>query len=409
MRLGALFVFCIICACVFHFTVHRGVRTLPESRARFAKFRHSKVSSSEAVAKVKFPESRARNVKYRHSKVSSSEAIAKVKIAANNTYRIRIIFWNTWFGKKMQLPNFHDDCSPETARKCEITRDRSLYNSSDVLIFYIGDPLRLPPESAPRPAHQKWVFYTRESSSKTKDRLPETHGLFNLTMTYKRTSSVVFGYGRYHSARNTSTSYDPRRNYATGKTKMVAWYASHCHTSSRRETYVRELEGHIDVDTYGSCGKYRCKRYTNCHDDLLTNTYKFYLSFENSLCTDYATEKVWDILKYPIVPIVLGRSNYTDILPPNSFIDVRDFASPKDLAAYLFELDKNDTLYNAYFSWKSDFQLESYDRAMCDACDYFHRTRAVSHTIDTERFWSEATNCLSPSQFYQGIHEYNPV
>ena len=129
MRLGALLVFCIICACVFHFTIHRGMRTLPESRAR--------------------------NVKYRHFKVSSSEAVAKVEVAANNTYRIRIVFWTTWFGIKMKLPNFQDECSPETARKCEISHDRSLYNSSDVLIFHIGDPLQLPPDSAPRPAHQK--------------------------------------------------------------------------------------------------------------------------------------------------------------------------------------------------------------------------------------------------------------
>ncbi len=35
--------------------------------------------------------------------------------------------------------------------------------------------------------------------------------------------------------------------------------------------------------------------------------YKFYLSFENTLCHGYLTEKLWARLQFNIVPVVMGR------------------------------------------------------------------------------------------------------
>ena len=39
----------------------------------------------------------------------------------------------------------------------------------------------------------------------------------------------------------------------------------------------------------------------------LATHYMFYLSFENSLCDDYVTEKLWGWLKRDIVPVVMGQ------------------------------------------------------------------------------------------------------
>jgi alpha-1,3-fucosyltransferase len=47
--------------------------------------------------------------------------------------------------------------------------------------------------------------------------------------------------------------------------------------------------------------------------EMLDKGYKFYLSFENSLCSDYVTEKFWKILNFNIVPIVLGGANYEKV------------------------------------------------------------------------------------------------
>lgn len=56
---------------------------------------------------------------------------------------------------------------------------------------------------------------------------------------------------------------------------------------------------------------------------MLGREYKFYLSFENSLCRDYVTEKFYLPLLYSMVPIAYGGADYE--ASPSSFIDVRNF------------------------------------------------------------------------------------
>ena len=82
--------------------------------------------------------------------------------------------------------------------------------------------------------------------------------------------------------------------------------------------------------------------------------YRFYLSFENSKCDTYITEKYWiQGLNQHAIPIVLGakKSQYERIAVPNSFIHVDDFPTVEDLAKELHRLNQNHTAYTQYLQW----------------------------------------------------------
>ena len=52
-----------------------------------------------------------------------------------------------------------------------------------------------------------------------------------------------------------------------------------------RENLVKSLSKYIKVDVYGSCGTLTCARdQEDSCNQLLNETYKFYLSLENSVC-----------------------------------------------------------------------------------------------------------------------------
>ena len=82
--------------------------------------------------------------------------------------------------------------------------------------------------------------------------------------------------------------------------------------------------------------------------EMVERDYKFYFAFENSICDDYVTEKLWRALRMNIVPVVLGGYNYSELLPQKSYIDIKDFSSPEKLADYLQVLNGDDNLYNEY-------------------------------------------------------------
>ncbi|GFO50580.1 glycoprotein 3-alpha-l-fucosyltransferase a [Plakobranchus ocellatus] len=185
---------------------------------------------------------------------------------------------------------------------CDLTGDRNAFSTADVVLFQSGAGKNLA-----RKADQIWAIYMLESPYHTPGL---TAAVYNWTATYRHDSTIVAPYE-----------------------KFVPYNSS--------------------VDIYGNCGKLRCPRSkANQCFDLLDKDYKFYLSFENSNCRDYITEKFFvNGLKHNVIPIVMGAApeDYARAAPPHSFIHVDDFESPKHLAEYLNTLDKNDALYNEYF------------------------------------------------------------
>jgi len=125
----------------------------------------------------------------------------------------------------------------------------------------------------------------------------------------------------------------------------------------------------LKVDVYGSCGK-PCPRNQSCFDKVY-GQYKFYLALENSLCQDYVTEKLFLSLAAGAIPVVmgknlpnfngvitecqlLGKANYSALVPINSVINVADYSSAGELAVHLQRVATNQHLYSKYHAWRSE-------------------------------------------------------
>lgn len=149
------------------------------------------------------------------------------------------------------------------------------------------------------------------------------------------------------------------------------------------------------------CGTKICPRgRTQRCFNLLSSGYKFYLSFENSNCKDYITEKFFDNgLQNNVIPIVMGarKQDYLATAPPNSFIHVDDFSSPKELAQYLHLLAQNETMYLSYFQWKIDNNWMSINTFFwCRLCALLHSPRATGQShyyTDVGAWWAGKGVC----------------
>lgn len=194
-------------------------------------------------------------------------------------------------------------------------------------------------------------------------------------------------------------------SYATGKSRTVAWFVSHCRTSGLRERYVAELQKYIDVDIYGKCGPRYCRSGNAKCYEMLEARYYFYLSFENSLCEDYVTEKFYKVMNYNVVPIVYGAGNYAEFAPPGSFINIADFSGPKELAKHLKSLIANPRKYAEFFWWKNHFHVDlTHRQTLCRICEMLHDHEKLkpSSIFRIGELWSRK-KCLDPEKFLNKV------
>jgi alpha-1,3-fucosyltransferase len=104
----------------------------------------------------------------------------------------------------------------------------------------------------------------------------------NWVMSYRYDSDIYVPYGRVVKCNN---NWNISKNILNNKIGIISWMVSNCHTPSKRENYVRELNNYVDVDIFGNCGTVICKHYNKSCFESLTKKYMFYLSFENSVIT----------------------------------------------------------------------------------------------------------------------------
>lgn len=93
-------------------------------------------------------------------------------------------------------------------------------------------------------------------------------------------------------------------------------------------------------------------------------------------------------------------------IPKSGFINVNDYANPKELADYLLYLDRNKTAYNSYFKWKKHISYLSQVQAfnpICNMCIQLHLESyfEIEPKIirDIADYWSKSKNCKTAKSF----------
>ncbi|KAL4232054.1 Alpha-(1 3)-fucosyltransferase 7 [Mactra antiquata] len=281
---------------------------------------------------------------------------------------------------------------------CVLTTNSTLANISDAILWHRTQNGAI---TFKRPVGQIWVYVDHESPALLdldlfkawKPNLQYWMGKFNWTMTYnKAVADIHMPYGELRKHKTyIDKDYD---RIAASKTRGALIISSHCSTNSKRQEYVNQLKKYVDVEVLGTCGKrWSCGKrlvHDNCFD-ILNTSYSFYLAFENALCEQYHTEKLFENFKYDILFVSRGGlpRELNTFLPEGSVIDSRAFKSERELGTYLKHLQRNKHEYAKLLSAKSQFYSidyrHSYQRALCDLCHRLNHQETYRKTISNLR------------------------
>ena len=263
--------------------------------------------------------------------------------------------------------------SPRVIKRCKhgsclFTHSRTEVNNSLTkgIIFY-GTGLQWNDMPLPRHPSQTWSLLHEESPKNAWSlTTPEVISLFNHTATSSRFSSLPLTTLSLNSMKRLlAPSKTPSYMKSINGYGLVMYLHSDCDVPSDRDSYVFELMKYIPVDSYGKClhnselpEHLRDPSRQNIDSKEIINLmskYKFVLTFENVICDDYITEKLWRIFEAGSVPVYKGSPSVEDWTPnDHSIISVDEFTSPAHLAHYLLLLNDNQEEYNTYFEYKNE-------------------------------------------------------
>ena len=227
--------------------------------------------------------------------------------------------------------------------KCNLTE-------ADAIVFHKRQVQfdRLPPA---KPVNQPWIVFSLESPSSDAryGHYPPNDAfwrLFDLAWGYQLDADIPAPYfPRHFTERYWLDLFKSATPQGRRTDVPVAWLASNCEPSNCRTQYVVDLMQHVPVHSFGRCLR-NMPPMANKADAL--GRYKFYLSFENSNCWDYCTEKLLECYQSGAIPIVMGCHNRAFLPHPKAALFVEDFASPWHLAQHILAIHQNDTLYREH-------------------------------------------------------------
>jgi len=99
-----------------------------------------------------------------------------------------------------------------------------------------------------------------------------------------------------------------------------------------------------------------------------------------------------------VVPVVMGapRADYERAAPPESFIHVDDFESPRHLADFLRTVAANRERYNSYFRWQGAGEYID-TKFWCRLCAMLHETHRTGQHVVYDRlddWWRGPGACI---------------
>ena len=308
----------------------------------------------------------------------------------------RVLVWTKFFNYEW-VPDIM--CKGQE-KYCIKSTDKGDLLKSDAVLFHPFNIRNLPEHRLPE---QRWVYCVWEAPKNVLaifQNAEDYSGIFNWTSTYRWDSDFPTPYYR-SAARKNPLDLKQYKSLLSEimrkKTRLVAALISNCNTfTTQRIKFIEKLKLYIQLDFYGSCGDMECGSSEQCREQL--SKYKFYLSFENSNCRDYITEKVRTPLHtYNAVPIVMGGghpSDYDKIMPPMSYIHSKGFESAKELAEYLKFLDANPVIYERYHKWRQTHEQMQQDY-FCDMCQALHNNSFPSKVYTDLKGWFDEDVCKS--------------
>lgn len=251
---------------------------------------------------------------------------------------IYILLWTKMQREPFKLWKHHNSFATMHCeyQNCFICKNRDFFDdvtSYDVILF---NSIDLTEKDLPiaRSDNQIYVFVSTESVANYPQHTETFNYFFNYTWTYKFNSDIIYPYfivrhklrrgkvlgpgERMHWMNNTKMKpvAESIKNRLRNKTVAAAWFVTNC-LAINRLNYAHALnvalnKYNLRLDIYGACGYRRCliSNSSSCFS-MIESDYYFYLSFENSFCQDYVTEKLLNALGHYAVPVVLGGADYS--------------------------------------------------------------------------------------------------
>ncbi|CAG4976310.1 unnamed protein product [Colias eurytheme] len=259
---------------------------------------------------------------------------------------------------------------------CYLTKNKSLFGDLryfDLILFNLQD-VSQDTQVLPyiRSNNQKYVFVANSSAHNYPVCDSIYDNFFNWTWTYKYDSTIPYKFITVHNLQyeelgshfHWNTNMKPidakLKSQLQTKSKAAVIFLDECHSRSKREILVKELQKELSrfnltVDVFGACSVKQCRRKT-MHGCFwrVKKTYYFYLALEDSLSPDYITDIVLYAYNNNAVPIVYGGANYVRYLPPGSYIDTYKKTSSQ-IAEAMYNVIRNRELYYDFFRWKNHY------------------------------------------------------